>query len=138
MAYLVDTNVLSELRKGERCDAGVAAWFARAGDHEIFLSVLVMGELQRGVDRIRRRDVRGGDALGRWLEHLMITYADRILPVTLPIARLWGSFGVPDPVPTVDGLLAATAQHHGLVFVTRNEKDVVATGVRVLNPFKRA
>ncbi len=137
MAYLVDTNVLSELRKGERCDAGVAAWFARAEDDDIFLSVLVMGELQRGVDRIRRRDAQGADALGRWLEHLMITYADRILPVTLPIARLWGSFGVPDPVPTVDGLLAATALHHALVLVTRNEKDVVATGVRVLNPFKR-
>ena len=63
------------------------------------------------------------------------TYGERVLPVTLPIARLWGSLGVPDPVPTVDGLLSATALHHGLVLVTRNEKDVAATGVKVLNPF---
>jgi len=137
MSYLVDTNVLSELRKGQRCDPGVAGWFAATDDNEIFLSVLVVGEIQRGVDRIRRRDARAADALARWLENVANNYAERILPITLPIARLWGSFGVPDPVPTVDGLLAATAHHHGLVLVTRNEKDVEATGVSVLNPFRR-
>ncbi len=136
MSYLVDTNVVSELRKGPRCDAGVAEWFTGVDDDGLFLSVLVIGEIQRGVDRVRRRDARGADALARWLENLTITYADRILPVTLPIPRLWGSFGVADPVPTVDGLMAATAQHHGLVLVTRNEKDVEVTGVRELNPFR--
>jgi predicted nucleic acid-binding protein len=136
MTYLVDTNVLSELRKSARCDAGVAAWFAGVDDNEIFLSALAVGEIQRGIDRIRRRDARAADALAGWLENLTNTYGERILPITLPIARLWGCFGVPDPVPTVDGLMAATARYHGLVLVTRNEKDVGPTGVAMLNPFR--
>jgi predicted nucleic acid-binding protein len=135
MAYLIDTNVLSELRKGRRCHAGVAAWFAAVDDDELFLSVLVIGEMQRGADRVRRRDPKGAVALDRWLGNITATYADRILPVTLPIARLWGSFGVPDPIPTVDGLLAATAAHHELVLATRNIKDVAGTGVQLVNPF---
>lgn len=135
MSYLVDTNVVSELRKGPRCHAGVAAWFASVPDDELFLSVLVIGEIQRGIDQIRRRDARAGNVLGRWLAQITRAYEDRILPLTLPIARLWGSLGAPDPVPTVDGLLAATALHHELVLVTRNAKDVARTGVRQLNPF---
>jgi predicted nucleic acid-binding protein len=135
MAYLVDTNVLSELRKGPRCRVAVAEWFASVDDEELFLSVLVIGELQRGADRIRRRDARSANALDRWLRLVTTKYAERILPITLPIARLWGSFGVPDPIPTVDGLLAATAVEHELVLVTRNVKDVARTGVAVINPF---
>jgi predicted nucleic acid-binding protein len=135
MAYLVDTNVLSELRKGERCQAPVAQWFAAVDDEELFLSVLVIGELQRGVDRIRRRDAKSADALERWLGNLTAKYSERILPITLPIAKLWGSFGVPDPIPTLDGLLAATAVHHDLVLATRNVKDVSSTGVQLVNPF---
>ena len=135
MAYLVDTNILSELRKGKRCHKAVGAWFAAVDDDELFLSVLVIGEMQRGADRIRRRDPKGADALDRWLGNITATYADRILPITLAIARLWGSFGVPDPIPTVDGLLAATAVHHELVLATRNVKDVVRTGVQLVNPF---
>ena len=104
-------------------------------DEGLFLSVLVIGEIRRGANRIRRRDPAAGGALDQWLENLTTTYTDRILPVTLPIARLWGSFGVPDPVPTVDGLFAATASHHGLVLVTRNVKYVERTGVRYENPF---
>lgn len=136
MAYLVDTNVVSEFRKGDRGEKNVAAWFAAVEDDELFLSVLVIGELQRGVDRIRRRDAAGAVALDSWLGKLIAKFDDRILPVTLPIARLWGSFGVPDPIPTVDGLLAATAVHHDLVLVTRNVKDVERTGVPTLNPFE--
>ena len=135
MSTILDTNVLSELRKGPRCHAGVADWFASAPDDELFLSVLVIGEIQRGIDQIRRRDTRAGTALGRWLAQITRSYEDRILPVTLPIARLWGSLGARDPIPTVDGLLAATALHHELVLVTRNVKDVARTGVRQLNPF---
>lgn len=136
MAYLVDTNVISELRKAERADAGVVEWFAGVSDEDLFVSVLVMGELQRGVDRVRRRDPIAARALDRWLVNLTSVYGDRILPVTLPIALLWGGFGSPDPISTVDGLLAATAQHHNLVLVTRNVKDIVRTGVRHLNPFR--
>lgn len=136
MGYLVDTNVLSELRKGARCDPHVAAWFAALEDDEIFLSVLVIGELQRGADRIRRRDPKAANSLDRWLGNITSAYDERILPVNLAIARLWGSFGVPDPVPTVDGLLAATAVHHELVLATRNVQDVAPTGVQHLNPFE--
>jgi predicted nucleic acid-binding protein len=136
MAYLVDTNVLSELRKGERCAPSVRAWFEAVEDAQLFSSVLVLGELQRGADRLRRRDARAARALDRWLAGLTKTFAQRILPVTLPIAKLWGSFGVPDPISTVDGLLAATAVHHDLVLVTRNVNDVERTGVEYLNPFE--
>ena len=135
MAYLVDTHVLSELRKGKRCQPSVAEWFAAVDDEELFVSVLVLGELQRGADRIRRRDAASASALDRWLATLTAKYEERILPITLPIARLWGSFGVPDPIPTVDGLLAATAVHHDLVLATRNVKDVARTGVQLVNPF---
>ena len=137
MAYLVDTNVVSELRKGKRCDPAVGAWFAAQDDDALYLSVLVIGELRRGAERIRRRDRKAADALERWLGNLTSAYAERILPVTLEIAKLWGSLGVPDPIATVDGLLAATAIQHELVLATRNVKDVARTGVRLLNPFER-
>ena len=135
MSYLVDTNVVSELRKGARCDARVAAWFASTQDDELFLSVLVIGEIQRGIEQVRRRDARSAALLVRWLGQITRAYGDRILPVTLPIARRWGTLGTPDPIPTVDGLLAATALHHDLVLVTRNVKDVASTRAQLLNPF---
>jgi toxin FitB len=135
MSYLVDTNVVSELRKGARCDTRVAAWFASTQDDELFLSVLVVGEIQRGIEQVRRRDTRSAAGLGRWLAQITRAYGDRILPITLPIARLWGRLGTPDPLPTVDGLLAATALHHDLVLVTRNVKDVARTGAQLMNPF---
>ena len=135
MGYLLDTNILSELRKGPRCNAGVADWFSGVEGDELYLSVLVLGEIQRGADRVRRRDAGSAAALDSWLDSVTHTYRERILPVTLPVARLWGSFGVPDPISTVDGLLAATAQTHGLTLVTRNAKDVASTGVQTLNPF---
>jgi predicted nucleic acid-binding protein len=135
MAYLLDTNVISELRKGQRCNRGVATWFAAVDDEDLFLSVLVIGELERGVARLRRRDAAAADKLQGWLENIVETYEDRILPVTLPISRLWGRYGIQSPIPTIDGLLAASAQYHGLTLVTRNAKDVSVTGVQWLNPF---
>jgi predicted nucleic acid-binding protein len=101
------------------------------------LSVLVLGELERGVEQVRRRDPHSAAALARWLRQITRAYGDRILPVTLPIARRWGVLGTPDPIATVDGLLAATALHHDLVLVTRNVKDIARTGVQLLNPFAR-
>jgi len=134
--FLLDTNVVSELRKGPRAATSVRAWYDAVDDDAVYLSVLVVGELNRGVERIRRRDVVSAQKLEIWLSGVVDDFADRVLPVTEPIARIWGSFGVPDPIPTVDGLLAATARHHGLTLATRNVKDVASTGVAVVNPFE--
>jgi toxin FitB len=134
MRWLVDTNILSELRKGERGNAGVRAWFAGAQDADLATSVLVLGELRRGIESIRRRDVPSALALEQWLARLTTTFADRVLPIDADIADRWGILNVPDPVPTVDGLLAATALIHDLTLVTRNTRDVASTGVHLLDP----
>lgn len=135
MSWLIDTNVLSELRKGQRADAGVRRWFEETADGDLFTSALVVGEIRRGVESIRRRDRAAAAALSRWLEALVERFGDRLLPIDAAVASRWGELNVPDPVPTVDGLLAATALVHDLTLVTRNGRDVARTGVQVLNPF---
>lgn len=135
MTYLVDTNVISELRKGERANAEVAAWMAQVGDDELYLSVLVVGEIRQGVERIRRRDVAQAEALDAWLRRIVDDHADRVLPITSTIAETWGRLNVPDPLPVVDALLAATALVHDLTVATRNVGDIARTGVAVVNPF---
>ena len=134
MSWLLDTNIVSEVRKGERANPGVRAWFAEAADESLFTSVLVVGELRRGIESIRRRDVPSALALELWLAELTDGFADRILPVDREVAEQWGSLNVSDPVPTVDGLLAATALVHRLTLVTRNTRDVARTGVLLLDP----
>jgi len=133
--FLLDTNVVSELRKGPRADRKVAAWFAGLDSGELFLSVLVVGEIRRGIERIRRRDPKSAEALDRWLSGLSAGFEDRILPVDRRVAEEWGRMNVPDPLPVLDALMAATAKVHGLVLATRNVKDVASTGVRTVNPF---
>jgi predicted nucleic acid-binding protein len=135
LSYLVDTNVVSELRKGDRCNPGVAAWFAQISTDEIYLSVLTLGEVRKGIENIRRRDQASAAALEAWFEELIVAYPGRWLPVDAAIAEQWGRFNIPDPLPVLDGLLAATARVHGLTLVTRNLKDVERTGVECLNPF---
>jgi predicted nucleic acid-binding protein len=135
LSYLLDTNVISELRKGERADSGVTAWFADVAEEEIFLSVLTIGEIRRGIESVRRRDPDSAAALDRWLASLSEDYGDRILPIDRSIAEEWGRINVPDPLPVVDGLLAATARVLGLTLVTRNVADVGGTGVALLDPF---
>ncbi len=135
MSYLVDTNVLSELRKGNRCDPHVARWFAGLSEDEIFLSVLSIGEIRRGIERIRRRDAHAARVLEAWLRKLLAEHLDRILPVDEAIAQEWGRLSVPDPIPVVDGLIAATARIHGLTLATRNLKDIARTGVSCVDPF---
>ena len=134
MSWLVDTNVLSELRKGDRANAGIRAWFADAREDELFTSVLVLGEIRRGIESIRRRDLPSAIALEQWLTRLATDFADRVLAVDARVADRWGSLNVPDPIPTVDGLLAATALVHDLVLVTRNLRDVERTGARLCDP----
>ncbi len=134
MSWLVDTNILSELRKGDRADGGVRAWFDDAREEDLFTSVLVLGEIRRGIESIRRRDGPSAMALEQWLERLSIDFAERVLAVDARVADRWGGLNVPEPIPTVDGLLAATALVHDLVLVTRNVRDVERTGVRILDP----
>lgn len=135
MSYLLDTNVISELRKGERADQGVKAWFAELGEEEIFLSVLTVGEIRRGIESIRRCDPNAAAALDSWLARVVEAHRDRIIGLDRAIAEEWGRLNVPDPLPVIDGLLAATARVTGLTLATRNVSDVESTGVAVFNPF---
>ena len=137
MSFLVDTNVISEIRKGARADRRVMRWLDETDDDELRLSVLVLGELRQGVERLRARDGASAERLDHWLRGLADRYEGRILPVDEPVAQLWGRLNVPDPLPAVDGLLAATALIHDLTLVTRNTRDVARTGARILNPFDR-
>ena len=134
--YLIDTNVISEIRKGRRTDPNVAAWFRRVRDDELFLSVLVVGEIRQGIERLRPRDPRGALALERWLEEILQSFGDRILPIDARVAQNWGRLNAPRTLPVIDSLLAATAQTHGFTLVSRNTKDLERSGVRCLNPFE--
>lgn len=134
MSWLLDTNIVSELRKGERADLRLRTWFADVEDDEIFTSVLVLGEIRRGIESVRRRDATSALALEQWLIRLATGFGERILPVDVRVADQWGALNVPDPLPTIDGLLAATALVHDLTLVTRSVKDVASTGARTLDP----
>jgi predicted nucleic acid-binding protein len=133
--YLIDTNVISELRKGERADPGVTSWFADVADEEVYLSVLTLGEIRRGIESIRGRDPEAGGALESWLGRISEAHGDRVLPIDRSIAEEWGRMNVPDPLPVVDGLLAATAKVTGLTVATRNSDDFARSGVSFVNPF---
>ena len=134
--FLIDTNIISEVRKGQRCDANVASWYAALDDADIFLSVLVLGEIRKGVELARRADPRKADELGRWLQRLEREFSDRILPIDGSIADEWGRMSAVRPIPVIDGLLGATAKVYGLTFATRDDDDLDGLGVTVLNPFK--
>ena len=112
------------------------AWFARVPDEDIYLSVLVIGEIRRGAEAIRRRDARQAAALEQWLRRLAVEHADRLLPLDLAVAEEWGRLSALRSVSVVDTLLAATARVHGLILATRNVRDVAWTGVRCVDPFK--
>ena len=110
-------------------------WISSIPADELYLSVLVLGEIRRGAERLSRRDIRQAEVYEVWLESVAHDYSDRIVPVDAEIAKEWGRMSVPDPIPVVDGLMAATAKVRGMTFVTRNVADVERTGARLLNPF---
>lgn len=136
--YLLDTNVLSELRKEKRCDAGVRQWFEETAPEELFISVLVLGEIRQGIERIRLRDPVQARALEKWLLWIATEFHDRLLPVDEKVADQWGRLGSQQPVPILDAFLAATAQVHDLTVVSRDEEGFRNTGVAVLNPFSNS
>jgi len=136
--YLVDTNVISEVRKKSKANKGVRAFFKQVVTEEapVFISVVTVGELRRGVELIRHRgDVRQANQLEKWLTALLTEYRDNILDIEPDTAQLWGRLRVPHPENALDKLIAATALIYDLTVVTRNHKDFVRTGVKVLNPF---
>lgn len=128
--------MVSELRKGPRGNEKVRAWFSRVADEELYLSVLVIGEIRRGVEAIRRRDARQAASLEHWLRRLVVDHAERLLPLDLPVAEEWGRLTAVRSVSVIDTLLAATARVHGLILATRNVRDVAWTGVDCVNPFE--
>lgn len=136
MTWLIDTNIISEVRKGPRCHPAVAAWWSSAEDRDLFLSTLTIGEIRKGVETIRARDPDKARALETWLQAILQAFGQRILSVDAAVAESWGRIAAIRSVPVVDALLAATASVHGLVLVTRNATDVAGLGVRVLNPFE--
>jgi len=135
---LLDTNVLSELRKAKRCDAGVRRWFEETAAEELFISVLVLGEIRQGIERIRLRDPVQARALEKWLFWIATEFHDRLLPVDDKVADQWGRLGLRKPVPILDAFLAATALVHGLTIISRDAEGFRDTGVPVINPFSKA
>jgi predicted nucleic acid-binding protein len=133
-SYLLDTNVLSELRKPDP-DSRVRAWIGSVPADALYLSVLAVGEIRQGIERLRRKDPPRAEVFERWLSALLHEHGDRLVPVTSEVAQEWGRLNVPDPLPVVDGLMAATAKVRGSVLVTRNTADLARSGVPLLNPF---
>jgi toxin FitB len=138
VAYLLDANVLSETRK-KKADPGVMAFLEAADSSALYLSVLTIGELRKGIAAKRRTDLTAARALAGWAEGLEFGFTDRILPIDAAVARLWGdwaTYGSGDrPRPVIDTLLAATAAKHALTFVTRNTRDISGLPVKVHNPW---
>jgi predicted nucleic acid-binding protein len=135
--YLIDTNVISEIRKGDKANPGVRRFFEAAvqNDYRLYVSAITIGELRRGVDLIfHRGDIAQGKLLENWLNSILGEYQDNILGVDGETALIWGKLRVPDPHHSLDKLIAATALIYDLIVVTRNVGDFENTGVRLLNP----
>jgi len=136
--YLIDTNILSEVRKKNSANKGVMRFFKQAikNDENLYLSVITIGELRRGMELIRHRyDTKQANLLEKWLGIILDEYQDYILDIDQDIAQLWGKLRSPHHEHALDKQIAATALIHDLTVVTRNKKDFFNTGVRIINPF---
>lgn len=136
--YLVDTDVISESRKGSKANPGVQAFFKGSvqASTPVYVSVITIGEIRRGVEKIRHRgDEDQASRLEGWLEQMSLDYSDSILAFDEEIAQVWGRLRVPHPENPLDKQIAATALIHDLTVVTRNVAHFSSTGVRLLNPF---
>jgi predicted nucleic acid-binding protein len=133
--FLLDTNIISEIRKRNRANPNVARWVAHTPVEEIGTSVIVLAEIRRGIELKRRSDPEQARSLDQWYAQMRTKLGERVLPIDEPIGDAWALLSIPDPPPLIDGLLAATAKVHGLTLVTRNVDDIASTGVPLLNPF---
>jgi len=134
MAFLLDTNVVSELRR-PRPDAGVRAWFETVASLDLHLSVLAAGEIRRGIELLRPREPGRAERLDEWLKGLVDRYGDRLLPVSADVADAWGRLSAIRPLPVADGLMLATAAVHGLTLVSREAPALADLGVPTLSPW---
>jgi hypothetical protein len=134
MPYLLDTCIVSELRK-PIVNPGVSSWISSVKADEVYLSVLTIGEIRMGIEQHRLRNPSGAGNLERWLLGLETHYAERILPLTAKVADRWGRLSPSQPLPAIDGLIAATCVEHRLTIVTRNIADFQRSGANTLNPF---
>jgi toxin FitB len=137
MTYLLDTDVVAELRKPDP-DPHVLAWYSTVTSAEIFISALTIGEIRLGIERLRGQDAGQADLLEQWVRGLHAGYGDHIIDVDAAAAEEWGRLSVPGPLPVIDGLLAASAKIRGWTLVTRNPAGVVRSGVTLLNPYEPA
>ncbi len=137
--YLIDTNVIGEIRKRRQANTGVVRFFVRVREEDsaLYLSAISIGELRRGVELVRYRgDQRQARRLERWLDEIMENFADHILEFGVMESQIWGTLRVPHPERPIDKQVAATALSYGLTLVTRNTKAFAGTGLELLNPFK--
>jgi predicted nucleic acid-binding protein len=133
--FLVDTNVVSELKRGKNAEPKVAAWFAAMPPERVFTSAIVLGEIRRGIELIAKRDKPQAAVLERWYASMRQRLGTRIIPVDEPVMMVWAKITVPDMLPAYDGLIAATALAHGLTVATRNTADYQRAGVEVIDPW---
>ena len=133
--YLIDTNVLSELRRPKR-NSSVVGWFRSIPVDDLFLSVLTLGEIRRGIELLRRKDPTAANALERWFNGILVDFSEKILPIDTAVSEQWGRLSILQPLPSIDGLLASTAIVYDLTIVTRNIADFDRSGVALLNPFE--
>ena len=136
MTFLIDTSIISEVRKGDRADPAVAMWWNGVAEDDLWLSPLVLGEIRKGVELVRTRDPGKAEAIEAWLADVTSHFGNRMPPVDTAVAEQWGRMNAIRPVPVIDALLAATAKANGLILVTRNVADVAGLYVDVLNPFE--
>lgn len=134
--YLVDTNVISEARKGAKANAGVKTFFHEANADDIYLSAQTIGEIRRGLENIRHRgDLPQTKKLEKWLDMVVADFADKILPFDAECAHVWGRLMSPHPEHPIDKQIAAIALIYDLIVVTRNVDDFRGTGAQIINPF---
>ncbi len=136
--YLLDTKVLSELRKGEHCDVNVRNWVDQIDSNTLYLSVVAVGEIRRGIERIRKRDSAHANILERWLVGLKQNFGERLINLDCQIAEEWGRLKAIRPLPVAHGLMAATALAHRMTFVTPDLSGITDLGVPLLNPFNHS
>lgn len=135
MKWLIDTNVISEIRKGTRSDERLATWWGGLSDQDLYLSALTIGEIRKGIEAIQPRNAAKAREIELWLRWVIDAFGPRVLPIDAAVAQEWGRISALRPLPVIDALLAATAIAHGLVLATRNTADVAGTGARLYNPF---